>query len=167
MALSHFLPRRSRNSYWDAWPQRLLNERFVRDINDWNDVFETSIISSNRKPSVERSSSSDVFDEKNKFKVKLDVSHFKPEEINVKIVDNFVIINGNHEEVKDKEGWVSRQFTRRYALPEECDLDKVTSSLTTDGILIIEAPKKVLEPLADNERIVPITVLDETTSDQK
>ena len=34
----------------------------------------------------------------NKFDVKLDVSHFKPEEIQVKLVDNCLIVYGKHEE---------------------------------------------------------------------
>jgi len=166
MALSHFFPYRSRTNYRDVWqwPERLLNQHFNIDLNDWSDTFDTSLISRNRKSQIERrSSTSEVFDDKNKFRVNLDVSHFKPEEINVKIVDKFIVINGKHEEVMDQHGWVSRQFTRKYALPEECDPEKVTSTISSDGLLTIDAPKIVLEQLADNERVVPITVLNETS----
>jgi HSP20 family molecular chaperone IbpA len=161
MALSQFFPHRSRRNYSDVWhwPERLLSQRFGNDFNEWNDAFDSSFISSNRRPQFgRRSSAPEVTNEKNKFIVKLDVSHFKPEEINVKIVDNYITISGKHEEVMDKQGWVSRQFTRKYALPENCDTEKVISSLSTDGLLMIEAPKKAFEQLADNERIVPITI---------
>ena len=96
----------------------------------------------------------------NKFEVKLDCSHFKPEEITVKTVDNNLIIHGKHEEKTDRHGWVSREFTRRYALPEGVEVEKVMSSLNSSGVLMIEAPKKTLEPIQDNERVVPITLSD-------
>ena len=53
-----------------------------------------------------------------KFEVKLDVSNFTPEEIAVKVVENDLLVEGKHEEKldKNKDGYVSRQFTRRYAL---------------------------------------------------
>jgi HSP20 family molecular chaperone IbpA len=161
LSQSQFFTQRSQRNYSDVWhwPERPLSQRLGNDFNEWNDAFDTSLISSNRRSQLgRRSSAPEVTDEKNKFIVKLDVSHFKPEEISVKIVDNFIIISGKHEDVMDKYGWVSRQFTRKYALPEDCDTDKVISSLSTDGLLIIEAPKKALEQLADNERIIPITI---------
>lgn len=54
-----------------------------------------------------------------KFEVILDVQQFLPEEINVKIVDKFVVVEGKHEEKQDEHGFVSRQFSRRYNLPSE------------------------------------------------
>ncbi|CAG2106700.1 unnamed protein product [Medioppia subpectinata] len=63
-----------------------------------------------------------------------------------------------HEEVEDKQGWVSRQFSRRYALPEEYDSDLLNSSLTADGVLVIEAPViKPVRRVTTGERVVPIT----------
>ena len=95
----------------------------------------------------------------NKFEVKLDVNHFKPEEIVVKTVDNYIVISGKHEERADKHGFIKREFTRRYALPERCDPEKVVSSLKSDGILIIEAPKSPMYELKGNERLIPIDIV--------
>lgn len=73
----------------------------------------------------------------------LDVQQFKPEEIDVKIVDDYLVVEAKHEERADKHGFISRQFTRRYKLSENLDLDAIKSTISSDGILLITAPKKV------------------------
>jgi len=80
---------------------------------------------------------------KDGFKVNLDVQQFKPEEINVKVVDNAIVVEGKHEEREDDHGFISRSFTRRYKLPKDVDVDAVSSSLSSDGVLQIMAPNKV------------------------
>lgn len=75
--------------------------------------------------------------------VNLDVQQFKPEEINVKVVDDFIVVDGKHEERQDKHGFISRQFTRKYKLPPNVNVDAIQSKLSSDGILSIVAPKKV------------------------
>lgn len=37
-----------------------------------------------------------IKDDKDKFNVALDVQQFKPEEINVKVIDNFIVVEGKH-----------------------------------------------------------------------
>jgi len=93
--------------------------------------------------------------DKDKFQVILDVQQFKPEEINVKVVDKFVVIEAKHEEKQDEHGWISRQFVRKYMIPEQCDIDQVTSSLSSDGMLSITAPRKD-KPKTQNERAIKI-----------
>ena len=39
------------------------------------------------------------------FKINLDVAHFKPEEINVKTVDDKIVIHAKHEEKEDEHGF--------------------------------------------------------------
>lgn len=86
---------------------------------------------------------SHIQNDKDNFKVNLDVQQFKPDEVSVKVVDNYVVIDGKHEERNDEHGFISRQFTRRYKIPENVDPTSVTSSLSSDGVLSIGAPKKV------------------------
>ncbi|KZC10007.1 PREDICTED: protein lethal(2)essential for life-like [Dufourea novaeangliae] len=93
--------------------------------------------------------------DKNKFHVVLDIPQFKPEEINVKVVDKCVIVEGKHEEKKDEHGWISRQFTRKYLIPEQCDIEQVSSSLSSDGVLSITAPRKH-QPKVQAERTITI-----------
>lgn len=72
----------------------------------------------------------------------------------MKTKDNFLIIEARHEEREDSQGFISRQFTRRYAIPEDVKLDQLVSSMSTDGILTIDAPKRSAQPGA--EQVIPI-----------
>lgn len=81
------------------------------------------------------------------FHVELDVKHFTPEEINVKVVDNSIIVEAKHEERSDgDESFISRHFSRRYVLPEEYSIKDVISTLSSDGILTVKAPPKEIDP---------------------
>lgn len=75
------------------------------------------------------------------FKVSLDVHQFAPREINVKTVDDSVVIEGTHEERPDEHGYVSRHFLRRYVLSKDYDVDHIACALSSDGVLTIVAPK--------------------------
>ncbi|XP_067001796.2 alpha-crystallin B chain [Anabrus simplex] len=90
------------------------------------------------------------------FRANIDVQQFKPEEIVVKTVGNSVVVEGKHEERPDEHGFISREFQRRYTLPEDVDPTTVTSKLTSDGILTIEAPRMAL-PEPRGIRTIPIT----------
>lgn len=93
--------------------------------------------------------------DKDMFKVILDVQQFKPEEITVRLVDNFVVVEAKHEEKRDEHGLISRQFMRKYMLPEQVDRDKLESNISSDGILTIKAPLKQTEE-KKNERTIKI-----------
>ncbi|GFY62996.1 protein lethal(2)essential for life [Trichonephila inaurata madagascariensis] len=112
------------------------------------------------------SGQSEVKNDDNQFQVSLNVKQFKPEEIEVKIVDNYIIIHGKHEEKNDEHGFVAREFTRKYMLPQNCQAETVTSSLSPDGVLSILAPKKTIEEPPKQERQVAIDV-DESKKDGK
>lgn len=149
-----YTSRRPRN--WDLWPERLSRDRFVHDWDDWKDFDDDFTL--RRRSHIRRKSdeSAEVIKENDGFKVKLDVSHFKPEEITVKFADNHVVVSGKHDEVRDKHGYVSRQFSRRYELPEDYDSNKLLSTLSSDGILEIKAPLKPPKTYSNGERVVPI-----------
>lgn len=88
----------------------------------------------------------------NFFKFEVDVKEFTPEELSVKLVGNSVVVEAKHDEKEDGSGFVSRQFTRRFPIPEGYNLDLIKSTLSTQGILQIKIPK-------DNvyiERIIPV-----------
>ncbi|VVC25048.1 Alpha crystallin/Heat shock protein,HSP20-like chaperone,Alpha crystallin/Hsp20 domain [Cinara cedri] len=53
-------------------------------------------------------------------------------------------VDGKHEERSDEHGFISRQFTRRYKIPDTVDPKLITSSLSSDGVLSVGAPKKVV-----------------------
>lgn len=97
-----------------------------------------------------------IRNEKDLFKISLDVQQFRPTELFVKTTTNEVIIEGKHEERADEHGFISRQFLRRYKLPDNCIPETVTSNLTSDGVLIISAPKQHMKCIEEKERVVPI-----------
>lgn len=90
-----------------------------------------------------------------KFQVVVDVQQFAPEEITVKTDDRYITIEGKHEEKQDQHGYISRQFVRRYALPQGYDIGHVKPSLSSDGVLTITAPRLALP--APGERIIVVT----------
>ncbi|XP_053619096.1 protein lethal(2)essential for life-like [Plodia interpunctella] len=105
--------------------------------------------------SLSKDLGSTIKSDKDKFQVNLDVQHFSPEEISVKTADGYVVIEAKHEEKQDEHGFVSRQFVRKYTLPEGAESENVVSELSSDGILTVTAPRKVVDD--KGERVVPIT----------
>lgn len=93
--------------------------------------------------------------DKDTFQADIDVQRFKPEEISIKVSgDNTITIEGKHEEKQDEHGFISRQFVRRYVLPDNCDRAKVESKLSSDGILTITAPRMDIKEM--EFRSIPI-----------
>ncbi|XP_035737336.1 protein lethal(2)essential for life-like isoform X1 [Vespa mandarinia] len=88
--------------------------------------------------------SSTIKMEKDNFQVILDVQQFSPDEITVKTVEKNVVVEAKHEERQDEHGFISRHFVRRYVLPTDYDAINVTSTLSSDGVLTITAPRKVI-----------------------
>ncbi|KAJ7983780.1 hypothetical protein DPEC_G00371460 [Dallia pectoralis] len=72
--------------------------------------------------------------------ITLDVNHFSPNNISIKTKGGYLEIAGQHEEREDKHGSVSRCFTRKYKLPPSVDLQNISSTLSGEGVLLIEAP---------------------------
>ncbi|XP_041425223.1 alpha-crystallin B chain isoform X2 [Xenopus laevis] len=102
--------------------------------------------------------------DKDKFSVNLDVKHFSPEELKVKIVGDFIEIHGVHEERQDEHGFVSRDFQRRYKIPSDVDPQSITSTLSPDGVLTVSGPRKLSEV---PERSIPITREEKTSISKK
>ncbi|XP_064488105.1 alpha-crystallin A chain-like [Ornithodoros turicata] len=148
--------------WWDSWdvPSRLLDQHFGSELRD-EDLLPSQLyrgvsLRPFRRQLSRNTGVSEVKNEEEAFQVKLDVSHFAPEEITVKTVNNSITVTAKHEEKMDEHGFVSREFTRRYVLPEGVSPEAVTSSLSPDGVLTVTAPKQ--PPLAANERVVPIAI---------
>ena len=140
-------PRRLRDMYGlDLSPEDFITDIFDRPsrnyLRSWRNL-----------ASLTKDVGSTIKTDKDKFQINLDVQHFAPEEIIVKTIDKYIVIEGKHEERKDEHGFVSRQFKRRYAIPEGCNPEMIESKLSSDGVLTISAPKKSVEI---GERIVPI-----------
>ncbi|OXA50739.1 alpha-crystallin A chain [Folsomia candida] len=140
-------------------PFRLFNQNFGTGLLDYD---LPSIAYPNwaldhprRLHTPQQSGFSEVQCTKDKFEVKLDVHQFKPEEVQVTTVDNYVVVEGKHEEKEDPHGFISRQFKRRYLLPENGMMEKVVCNLSSDGVLVITVPR--LEAITEGkEKVVAI-----------
>ncbi|GIY29462.1 alpha-crystallin B chain [Caerostris darwini] len=154
----------TRNNFYEPFdfPTRIRDQHFGLGLSDLDldapsSFYRGYYLRPHRQLST--GGTSEIKAESDKFQVRLDVGHFAPEDITVKTVDDQVVVTAKHEEKVDEHGLVSREFTRRYIMPEGIDMDKVSSSLSPDGVLLVEAPrKKPQQSLAANERAVPIQV---------
>lgn len=117
-----------------SWLSRNLLSGFTQEPND----FATSMIG------------------KDGFQVCLDVHQFAPSEITVRTVDNTITVEGKHEEREDEHGYISRQFTRRYSMPDGYNIEHLVSQLSSDGVLIIKAPPPHQSTDGSNVRVVPL-----------
>jgi len=131
---------------------------FGMDWNDWN--LQLSLLSdyNSSKDQLKESDTkvSPNRNDGNKFSIKLDVSHYSPEEFTVKIVDNDVVIDCKHEEKRDEYGWISRQLKRKFALPDDVDIERIECSLSSNGVLTVEVPKKFFKTKDENVILIPV-----------
>merc|ERR1712038_1997208 len=67
------------------------------------------------------------------------------DELEVCVNDGVLVVEGKHEEkAEDGTKMVSRMFSRKYTLPAATKQEEVASNLSSDGVLVITAPKKKL-----------------------
>jgi len=74
-----------------------------------------------------------------KFRVTLDVTGYRPEDLSVKVVGRKLFIDGKHE-VRDGDDFSTKEMRKTYDLPENASLDHMTSFLTAKGTLVVEFP---------------------------
>lgn len=73
------------------------------------------------------------------FKIRFDVKEFRPEEVQVKVQNNKLLVNARHEE-KTNRSTVSREYSRQVDIPSNVDQDRLQCVLSKDGVLSVEAP---------------------------
>lgn len=137
------LPVIFRDMMFMSRPLRML-ENHMRLTEELLQPFVTPTIRIRRQPVLEfREEQENIIHDKEKFQIKLDLQHFAPEEITVKTMDgNCIQVEAKHEK-EQEEGFISRQLIRKFVLPKDHDLKDVESSLSSDGILTVTAPRKL------------------------
>ncbi|KAK8723786.1 hypothetical protein OTU49_011548 [Cherax quadricarinatus] len=154
---------------WQEWDQAMKN--VVDRWENTGNTTSTTTTTTTTKPSSETSTvyrqirSSNVTsddsqavsctEEDDKYKMMIDVKDFKPEDINVKIVDDTVVVEGKIEK-KEGNAISTQMFTRRFMLPPIVNLNAVSSALSRDGVLTINAPK-LASHVTSGQRSIPIT----------
>jgi len=83
-----------------------------------------------------------VKEDDSKLEISLDTAQYRPDELSVSIDGNSLSVAGKHEEkAEDGSKMVSRSFSRKWSLPKGAKADQVVSNLSSDGVLVITAPK--------------------------
>ena len=90
-----------------------------------------------------------------KLRLRFNVSEYQPEEIVLKTIDNKLQVHAKHEEKSENKS-VYREYNREFLLPKGTNPELIKSSLSTDGILTVEAP---LPPALEGpqEHLISIT----------
>jgi len=67
------------------------------------------------------------------YKLVLNMQQYSPEEIAIKLNGNELLVEASH---------AGEEFKQKHMIPDYVDLDLMSSSFSSDGILVIKAPKK-------------------------
>jgi len=95
----------------------------------------------------------------------IDVSQFKPEEINVKLCDDNLVVEAKTES-SENDNYHKAEFKRWIKLPSDVKHEAIKSTMTPDKKLMIEVP--VNKPIAESRsRSIPIEVQKQAVEDKK
>ncbi|KAG1951494.1 crystallin, alpha B, a [Pimephales promelas] len=98
-----------------------------------------------RFPNWWESGMSEVRMDRDRSAISLDVKHFSPDELTVKLNDDFIEIHGKHDERQNEYGIVAKEFYRKFKIPAGVDPESITSFLSSDGFLSICTSRRVLD----------------------
>jgi len=87
-----------------------------------------------------------------RFQISLDCKKYKPEELDVKVEGNTIVITAK-QEIKEPGGTRTRVFEQKFTLPSGVKADKVSSSIDRDGLLTITAPRGNVSASSINQTI--------------
>ena len=88
------------------------------------------------------------------FSMSFDVKEYDAEDISVTVEEQTMIVRATHR--NERDGAVSvKEFSRKVNIPPEVDPEKLTSTLSSDGILTVEAPVPPLYPSSTNSAFSP------------
>jgi len=74
------------------------------------------------------------------FRMSFDARRYDPADVTVRCEGGCLVVEARHQELDASGAQVAREFHRRIQLPTDVDPGKLTSTLSTDGILTVEAP---------------------------
>merc|ERR1712232_1010590 len=95
----------------------------------------------------------ELVDNNEKFELTVDVPGVKEEDIDIKLEENLLTVQGQRTASSDSSQFTSK-FSKTFSLDQTVDVDKFTASLK-NGVLTVAAPKD-LEKLEENVRRIPV-----------
>ena len=99
-------------------------------------------------------------DEDKKLSLKINLGNYKPEEVNVKLQGNGLVVTAEHKTEEDS-AYTYRHFKQYYTLPNEVDAGTLVSKFSQDGVLSIEAERKPMP--ANQDKDIEVQREDEMT----
>ena len=106
----------------------------------------------------------ELIDNNEKFELKVDVPGLKEKDIDIKLDDGKITIQGQRVAMSEMSRFTSN-FSKTFSLDPTVDVDKFTASLK-NGVLNVSAPKD-LAKLEENVRRIPITSVVDGITDEK
>ncbi|KAK7604691.1 hypothetical protein V9T40_005877 [Parthenolecanium corni] len=101
----------------------------------------------------------------NNFAIHIDVQHFKPNEINIKVLGRQCSVKASHGDREDDHGYVARKFEREFMLPTDIDVESVKSVISSDGVLTFRAARTAPRKIKRNHVLMgAMTYSNEDTS---
>merc|ERR1712017_31274 len=95
----------------------------------------------------------ELVDNNEKFELTVDVPGVKEEDIEIKLEDNFLTVQGQRMAASETSKFSSK-FSKTFSLDQTVDVEKFTASLK-NGVLTVSAPKD-LAKLEENVRRIPV-----------
>nr|XP_028587880.1 alpha-crystallin B chain-like [Podarcis muralis] len=153
------------SAFPSLFPPRLFDQRFGEGLFE-SDLFPATLspyymrtpsLQMPAMPQIPDTGLSEVKMDKDKFSVLLDMKHFSPEEMSVKVIGDYIKVHAKHEEQKTghRHYYISREFRHHYMIPKGVDPAAITSALSPDGVLSITAP--TTQALPGVEHSIPIS----------
>merc|ERR1712224_708603 len=95
----------------------------------------------------------ELVDNNEKFELTVDVPGVKEEDIEIKLEENLLTIQGQRTALSESSRFSSK-FSKAFSLDQTVDVDKFTANLK-NGVLTVSAPKD-LGKLEENVRRIPV-----------
>lgn len=124
-------------SHWSNSPN--LSDAPCEEPGDQDDSLDVTSSHRDRTTSLSMSEPTDQQPapaNRHSFRVRLDVRQFEPHEISIEHGGGLISVHGKHEERTSEHGFISREFTRKYEIPQDVDPEKVTCSWHSDNVLV-------------------------------
>jgi len=129
--------------------QRMIAQRMF-DMVDQQQAAATLYSSS---PAATATHRYELVDNNEKFELTVDVPGVKEEDIDIKLEDNLLTVQGQRMAASETSKFSSK-FSKTFSLDQTVDVEKFTASLK-NGVLTVNAPKD-LAKLEENIRRIPV-----------